>query len=336
MEPNINIIGHESRILYLSKLLRSEQHSRTLLLTGIPGIGKSLTAKYIFNSLICTEKDSPCGKCAICRQFANNTYPDFFHIKPDDDGKIKIGDKNGNEDGTVRWLIRRLTETAHSGRYFVLIEDADRITEAGQNALLKTIEEPNQGTFIILTASSVNSIIQTIRSRTMHIKFNPLSHKQIYDVLKKKNPNLDDEFLEFAAIASGGSVEYAEKLLNNEVQTKIESLCVNLKKMILLKTPSEISFSQTAKDVAPVDLTSLMMNIFQYNLESLITKTPHNKHFDKLYIDEQSIILKLLKVLASLKKSEVYNINKDNALKAMISDIDNPDSELPFFEHVQI
>lgn len=336
METNINIIGHSNRILYLEKLFKTEQHSRTLLFTGIPGIGKSLTALYFIKKQICKDNNTPCGKCSQCRQFSMNTYPDFIHIHPDSEGKIKIGDKTGNEEGSIRWLIRRLNETPRSGSYHVLIEDADKISEAGQNALLKTIEEPNKGTTIIITALSVNSILQTIQSRSINIRFSPLKFNEVFSILKSLNINTDESLLEFASIASGGSAAYAAIILDSEKFKKIEELCIDIRNMIFNQLPPACSFSQISKDIQPADLTNLLINIYQYNLETLIAKTAHNKHFDNLYIDEQSIILKLLKILTALKKSEVYNINKDNALRAMISDIHQNGTELPFLERLQI
>ncbi|MBN1498700.1 MAG: AAA family ATPase [Spirochaetes bacterium] len=336
METNIDIIGHKSRILYLEKLLKKEQHSRTLLFTGIPGIGKSLTAKYLIKKEICEGSEPPCSSCRHCRQFSMNTYPDFIHLRPDAEGKIRIGDKSGDEEGSVRWLIRRLSETSRSGSYFVLIEDADKISEAGQNALLKTIEEPNYGTTIILTALSVNSILQTIRSRALNIRFSPLSATEIFSILKNMHPDHDESILEFASIASGGSMEYAKILLNAEKFKKISDLCTDIRDMIYTNSQPACSLAQLSKDIQPADLTNLLINIYQYNLETLIAKTPLNKHFDNLYIDEQLIILKLLKIMTALKKSEVYNINKDNALKAMIYGIHKQETDLPFLERLQI
>ena len=73
----------------------------------------------------------------------------------------------------VHEIIHQAGLTAHSGRHkiFVLPVDRDRLGDVGANALLKSIEEPVDGTIFILVASALESVLPTIVSRCQVVPF---------------------------------------------------------------------------------------------------------------------------------------------------------------------
>ena len=167
------IIGHSRQIKILEVLRRNDDIPQTILFSGKSGIGKKLVARRLLASLFCEAGDPPCLKCPSCLQAAGGTFPDIIELGPDEKGSIPIGDADRSEPGSVRWLIDRLSKKSISGTYGVLIDGAESISAAGQNALLKTIEEPQAGAHIIIITANRSLILPTILSRCMNLPFYP-------------------------------------------------------------------------------------------------------------------------------------------------------------------
>ncbi len=118
-----------------------------------------------------------CGKAAAARAFAETllgsdpkAHPDFLAILPEKGSEtIKIGQIRGE------LLPRAHLRPLLSDRKVILIEEAHRLGEEAQNALLKTLEEPEGKTLFILTSSSPEKLLATVRSRLVTLKFLPVA-----------------------------------------------------------------------------------------------------------------------------------------------------------------
>ncbi|WP_025272715.1 DNA polymerase III subunit delta' [Haloglycomyces albus] len=130
------------------------------LFTGPPGSGRSTAALAFAAALECPR--GGCGDCSVCHTVLGGTHSDVTRVIPEG---LSIGVDS------VRRLIQGASRTPTSAPWRVLIvEDADRLTEAAGNALLKAIEEPPRATVFLLCAPSDNpaEISITIRSRCRH------------------------------------------------------------------------------------------------------------------------------------------------------------------------
>ena len=129
-----------------------------LLLTGPKGIGKNQLAVGLSNALLCKQprSDGPCEQCQSCHLRQAGNHPDFHVLE----SEKQLGvDK-------IREGIAKLSGTAQmGGNKVLLIPHADTMTEAAANALLKTLEEPTNNTFLLLITDSINKIMPTILSR---------------------------------------------------------------------------------------------------------------------------------------------------------------------------
>jgi DNA polymerase III subunit delta' len=162
------------RDIVASLLLRRAQWPHALLVTGPAGIGKRILAQSLARALLCEAPlagGAACGACASCRYVAAAQHPDLRTLEPvetDDDGEAK----------NVEWIsvdrIRALTRwaaiTSHRGGAKVaLIVPAERMNEAAANALLKTLEEPPDGTCLLLVSHLPGRLPATIASRCQRI-----------------------------------------------------------------------------------------------------------------------------------------------------------------------
>jgi len=117
----------------------------------------------------CTGEASelPCGECSFCRQMAKGLHPDLIRIEPDP----------GRKSGTIsvaqaRELIRQVRLRPYSARRrTVIIDPVDMLVPQASNALLKTLEEPPEGTGFILVTSRVSSLLPTVLSRSQRVRF---------------------------------------------------------------------------------------------------------------------------------------------------------------------
>ncbi|MBN2403909.1 MAG: AAA family ATPase [Spirochaetes bacterium] len=317
------IKGHQRQIRNLEFLLKSNKIPQAVLFTGASGIGKKLLAKRFLNSFFCQESNSPCLSCPACRQIACETFPDFIEIHPNEKGVIPIGSEDIREAGSVRWLIDRLSAKSVSGKKAILIDGIDRITEEGQNALLKTIEEPSQGTCFILITSNRNNLLPTILSRCTEIRFFPLSNQDVKEIMLQKDfsdfTDNDPDISDLIVTISGGSIEIAEILECRDIFTDIIEACKAISFCFKEDKILEVDFGIIQKKIKIELFLDIIINIFRQNLLMIIRK---NKNFHPLlkdfFINDEKKILDLLKVLIALKKTEIYHLNIKYSLKGLL------------------
>ena len=129
-----------------------------LLLCGPAGIGKQTLAEAFAKTLLCQRPSSQgaCENCQSCSLFDAGTHPDFHVLE----SEKQLGvDK-------IREGIGKLSATSQLGRNKVLvIPAADSMTDSAANALLKTLEEPTDNTFLMLLTDKVQHLLPTILSR---------------------------------------------------------------------------------------------------------------------------------------------------------------------------
>jgi len=153
-----------------------------MLFVGGAGIGKRNLAMNLAQALLCETPrgdGTACGTCASCQYFAAGQHPDFRLLEraiTDPDGEVKLREHILVED--VREL-RDLVElsTHRLGNKVALIEPAEAMNNAAANALLKTLEEPPPGTFLLLVSHQPGRVPATIASRCRRIVVPPPSRE---------------------------------------------------------------------------------------------------------------------------------------------------------------
>ncbi|MBP7737440.1 MAG: hypothetical protein KA369_15775 [Spirochaetes bacterium] len=319
----LGIIGH-TRQLNILELLRARRGvPAAMLFSGRSGIGKKLIARRLLAALFCGAGDPPCLACPSCVQIAGGTFPDMIELLPDEKGTIPIGGADRNEAGTVRWLIDRLSKKTVSGTYGVLIDGAENISIGGQNALLKTIEEPQEGAHIIIITANKSLILPTILSRCMELSFNPLSGGEVRQVLEASGEAPAESGL--AAELSGGSVELALLLSDDAVLGGIGTLCGEISACVNRGEGLGLDMAAIQKKAALDQVLTVMVNAYRAILAADIGGSPLDPFIEKLRIDDRQKLVKLIKILLALRKGLANNLNIRGALKGMVYAIDSVD-----------
>ena len=176
------------------------------LFTGPPGSGRSVAATAVAAALQCQDDEIVgCGECRACTTVMGQTHADVRHIVPEG---LSLGVE------AIREIVQVASRRPGTGRWqVVVVEDADRLTEAAANALLKVVEEPPTRTVFLLCAPSIDpeDISVTLRSRCRHIALTTPSVDHIERVLIERD-GIDAEAARWAATVCGGHIGRARRL----------------------------------------------------------------------------------------------------------------------------
>ena len=222
------LVGHRRLLGLLSRSIAGASLPPSLIFSGPEGVGKRAAALAVAQALNCpspvAESESglvldACGSCPACGRIARGTHPDVQTIAPGESGSIKIEQ--------VREAIAGAAYRPFEGRRRVfLVEEADALVPAAQNALLKTLEEPRPGSVFILIAAKADTLLATVRSRCSRLRFGPLTAGEVASVLVRDRGYGEREARAVAALADGSvsrALESARR--NTRARAKPPSAC---------------------------------------------------------------------------------------------------------------
>ena len=218
--------------------------SHALIIEGQEGVGKNQICQYLINGLL-TEKNSQ-------NLIKNNSHPDLFcinnetlisYFQREDKGRLKRNTKKIPV-GFIREAIDFvMLKSGLSKNKILFIDGAENLTISSQNALLKTLEEPPQNTYIIIQSNRFKCLNQTIYSRCQLIHFNNLLQDELYswaeDILQNKNDkSVIPDYMtpkKVSQLIEDGSFEdlkvlsiYLDSLFNKGIDGKVISDVIDL------------------------------------------------------------------------------------------------------------
>ena len=157
--------------LILKNMIKSGRIPGTFLFEGPPGI-TGVFADMLAKAAVCSdleykkESGEACGACFSCVKASRNIHPDIIISEPENDGARSFHIKKVREE-IIDGLYLSPNE---SSKKIYIIKDMQNMGHEGQNALLKSLEEPPSFAMFIITAASLDLILETVKSRA--VKFN--------------------------------------------------------------------------------------------------------------------------------------------------------------------
>jgi DNA polymerase III subunit delta' len=198
------IVGHEHTIDLLRRALVARRVQHAYLFTGPEHIGKTVLAQRFAQTLLCMGgpdphlvPQNPCGVCLSCRKVLHGNHPDVHTIaRAPDKQFILIEQVRGLQSDSAR---KRL-----EGRYNIfIIQGMHEMNVQAANCLLKTLEEPEPGVVLLLTAPDPGLLLPTILSRVQQVSMHVLTTAQIQAALEQHWEVGPQEAVLIAALAAG-------------------------------------------------------------------------------------------------------------------------------------
>ena len=207
-----DILGNDLMKEQFSNALETGQISHAYLVTGEKGMGKKTFAQAFCLMLFCGKRqgeEDACLNCPDCKKILSRNHPDVIwvtHEKPD---SISVDEIREQVNDTVG--IR-----PYEGKKKVyIIDEAEKMTQQAQNALLKTLDEPPEYAVILLLSGDVKQLLPTILSRTVKISIKPRTDKQIREFLEA-HYEVPEDRMDICVAFARGNLGKAIALLTNE------------------------------------------------------------------------------------------------------------------------
>jgi len=232
------VVGQKEVLDSFTSSVTNNQMSHAVIIEGTSGYGGLPISLALAELILCEKNERPCGECKPCRQVQSLIHPDLHIAFPvlAKEGTVRknvtskdflsewreiildkpytsyndwirsIARTSANGDINVKEctdIIQQLNMQAYSGdRKVQIIWIADRLGSNG-NKLLKLIEEPPAGTYIILIVDQLEFLLQTIISRCRVIRLPGIHPDAISDWLIKKHEVEEEQALQIGHISDG-------------------------------------------------------------------------------------------------------------------------------------
>lgn len=195
-----SLLGQPTAQQTLRQALASGRVHHAYRFEGPEGVGKETAAFLLAQSLLCHELPGEgCGACSSCVRAI--TLADEAPQTPQHPDVLLVGRGiypasliGGASEATGISVeqIRRIVLTRvgfpphESSSLVIIIRDAEQLTISAANALLKTLEEPGKGVHFVLLTSRPRSLLDTVLSRSLAVRFGPLPEDVLRGLLAKE------------------------------------------------------------------------------------------------------------------------------------------------------
>ena len=294
------VIGQDNALTILNSFIQSGMIPHALLFCGSRGVGKTSLARIFAKTINCEDlkNSKKCKDCITCSEIDENKSLDV----------IEIDAASNNGVDQIRSIIDSSNYTSIKCQYKVfIIDEVHMLSKSAFNALLKTLEEPNENTIFILATTEVEKIPATILSRCQTINFKSLKKETLSNhigaICKKEGITIDKESRSLIADESTGSARDSLGIL--------EQLSASLNKKIDIEN-SNIILGVTSKQI----LFEISKNLLSGNTKASLGS--YNNIYDNGY-DSKKFIHSLLNYFRSsiyyrlgLEDSvdEIYNLEE--------------------------
>ena len=294
------------------------------LFVGSYGTGLEKLANTFASSLICSNlkvTKQACRKCQDC-QWMLTEHPDLKIIN----NPLEESDSEYIPIDEIRKLKDFLTLSSHkkNGNKVILINKAENLTAAKEfssNALLKSLEEPPENSYIILTTDNISSLLPTIVSRCLIVSAPRPSREEAESFLKEEGfESLSSQLplfnnLPLDVIAQRDDSVIFTMIINEFEKGKdfelmaiepkwltgyfTETICLLQKwlyEIFLFKMTKKFRFFQSKKEYIKklseaADIVKLLNLLKNVNKIKLISNKPINKDisFDNLMVEYRNV-----------------------------------------------
>ena len=280
-----DIVGQEQLKEHLQNAIATNKVSHAYIINGERNAGKEFIARVFAMTLQCEKGETePCGECHSCKQAASHNHPDILYLIHEKPNTISVDDirKQINEDITIKPYA--------SPFKIYIVDEAEKMNQQAQNALLKTIEEPPAYAVILLLTTNADLFLPTILSRCIRLDLRPVANDKIRGYLMKQM-QVPDYQADISAAFAQGNVGKAIQLAGSEHFRELKDSAVQLMKRI--------------KDIDVYEMGEAVKQISEYKLSI-------NDYFDIMMVWYRDVLMykATLDINGVIFKEQVYDIKK--------------------------
>ena len=246
-------VQHQARAhRILQRALACERMPHAYLFAGPEGVGKEMLAQSLAQLLLCEAPApcqspadvavegavEPCGECQECGLVQADTHPDLMLVyrqlnRQHPDARVrKLKALTLSVDVIRHFLVDRAGTHPSRGRAKIfIVREAERLNDAAQNCLLKTLEEPPAQTFLILLTHSLGRLLPTTRSRCQQVIFQTLPTSFVDERLRELRPDAKPDVVKYLARHSAGQLGTALRDLDDDLYPLKQAWCEQVSKL---------------------------------------------------------------------------------------------------------
>ncbi len=318
-----DVLGHEQTIAHMKSAIEANKVSHAYLLAGEKGSGKKMLAGIFARTLQCEAHGAePCGKCHSCIQAESGNQPDIIYVTHEKPGSISVDDIRGQVNGDIQ--IK-----PYSSPYKIyIIDEAEKLTQQAQNALLKTIEEPPAYAIIMLLTANEGMLLPTIKSRCVTLTMKPVPLPLIRQYLMEEL-QIPDYRADICAAFSQGNVGKANRLALSDSFGEMLEHALHMVKYISEMEPSDLVEDlkkintykmdiQDYLDLLTVWYRDVLMFKATCDANNLVFSNELNSIRDKAKDSSYEGLECIIKALEKAKVRLNANVNFDMAMELLL------------------
>jgi len=198
----------------IGDMIRTNRLPGAFIFEGAPE-DTDVLAGNLARSVVCLDthykqlNGGACLACLSCLKAARGSHPDIITTESEGDGARSF------HIAKVREIIDDLYLSPNeSEKKVYIIRQMQNMTSQGQNALLKSLEEPPASAVFIITVTSLDLILETVQSRA--VKFKAEHAHNATDSYNNKNEYSETgEIIKNILAKSGGTLAAYQDMLKN-------------------------------------------------------------------------------------------------------------------------
>lgn len=318
-----DIVGQDMIKEHLQGAIASGNVSHAYIINGERSSGKEFIASVFAMTLQCERGETePCGECHSCKQALSKNQPDIIRVTHEKPNSISVDD--------IRTQVNNdIVIKPYAGpKKIYIVNDAEKMTVAAQNALLKTLEEPPEYGVILLLTSNLEAMLPTIVSRCIVLNMKPVSDEKVKKFLMQEL-QIPDYKAQVCAAFARGNIGKAKMLASSEDFDKIKDEAVTLLKYIDDMEINEITQAIKRMNEYKLEINDYLDILAIWYRDALLFKA--TKDVNHLIFKEEIQYIKkaaskstyegienILKALDTAKRRLSANVNFDLTMELLL------------------
>ena len=322
------VVGHKKVIRHLQNAIENKTVGHAYLFSGADGAGKNLVAKLFAMTVFCEAGGTePCGTCRSCMQVQSGNHPDVFRVTHEKN-IISVDDIRSQLCGPIDIVPYQ------GPKKLFLVDEAEKMNEQAQNALLKTLEEPPEYAVIVLLANNDEAFLPTIRSRVVRLSFLPAPHGEVVRLLIREKHLPDYRAGLVAALAGdypGRALTLSDSKESEERKNQVVALMKSLRN---LGAEKRIELARTMAAEHKTDLDEyldLMLvwvrDLLYYKAERKRARLMFREEQDTIAAESEYYTFETLKSFTEeierLREKAKQNVNLEPSVWVMLEHMSN-------------